>query len=577
MVTRVCNIFVTLLLVALFGHLVYMFLPQMTGKLHIANDYVEIPEKTLLNGSYIDNREYIQQMRESANKATEDLLFVSKNLQEFSWQSQCGWFMHHHNALLGSINESVLGKDKSLINFQYGMMNVVGLGHLLSVTGGVTFHNYFRILYSFYPIYFLLFLGLVFLLTRSIYWVLLAAIPSFICLNLLGFIHINLAPGFNPIRQLGYLFVVAAMYLSFSRKSLMCFVALLLSSVFAILNNTEFGVFAVFALTVTFVLKTLTERRKPTNVETITFFLICLSAVLFCILKPGNTLSGEYYLKGISGPLMGGLKLSVILCVIGLFYVFLIKALETRHPLRYVATFLFFYSQAVLFYYVWNSAPNHFFSIATPIILVALVFIKICIDETGMKRHQQPFLVILSLALIFPFYVSSVGYYKEKHQYQQIFNNHKVYSWDFLRAKFRSTMDPIPFSESLGLIDRFSDIENRHIYIISKFDNLLPFLAGKYSAMPFSELAISLLTDKEVRIATETLLRHKPRFLFVDTDINSAFEDDPVYSFLLDDFGLKHKVDMLNQLKVVFRSVKREYRPVAQGTLITVYQRVDFN
>lgn len=563
-------------LAILFAQLAYTVFPYFGGNLHIANDYVDVPEETLINGAYVNNLDYVKSlnaMRASVDKSLKSTAFLKKNRSELVWQSQCGWFMHHHNALLASINEYSLGKKLSLINRQYGLLNVIGLSYLLKLTGGVTFQNYCRILYSFYPLYFLLLLALCFLLTRKTYFVLFVAVLSLACLNMLGYLNINLAPGFNPIRQFGCIFVVASLFLYLSNRKVVYLILLVLSSAFSILSNTEFGFFTFVALVITLLLKIFLERELPHGREIVGILLICVTAGLIGLFEARGNPTNQYYLKGISGPLMESTKWSLILCPISLFYVFLVKALNTRHNLRYVASFLFFYSQGILFYYVWNSVPNHFYSIATPFVLTLAVFLKIWIDETRMIRYEKWIFALLSFICLVSIYLPSLqGYYPERQQYEKIFEDHRVYSWSLPRAKFYSTMDPRLFSESTSLIKKYS-AGVRAIYIISKYDNLLPFLAESYSAMPYSELAINLLTSNEVQISIAAILKARPPYIFVDSDIDAVFAHSPLYIFASKHFDFTSKTDMLGQLRVVFNAVKPLYRPIETSGFLTVYKR----
>jgi hypothetical protein len=563
-------------LAVLFVHLIYMVYPYLSGNLHITNDYLDVCEETLISGVYVNNCDYarsLNAMGKSINVSQNSAEFLKKNRLELSWQRQCGWFMHHHNVLLASINEYSLGKNLSLISNQYGLLNVVSLRYLLEVTGGVTFHNYCRILYSFYPLYFLLFFALCFLLTRKTYFILLAAVLGLTCFNKLGYLFVNLAPGFNPIRQLGCIFVVASLFLYLSNRNIRYLTLLVLSSAFSILSNTEFGFFTIVALVVTLSIKVSLEREEPRLKEVIGIFVICLTAGLIGLFEAGRNPSSQYYVKGISGGLINRTTSSFILCLISLFYVFLFKALKTRHSLRHIASFLFFYSQAVLLYYVWNPHPNHFYSIATPLILTLVVFLKIGVDETGMRLHEKRVFALLSFFFLFWLYLPSLhGYYREWNRYEKIFEDHRVYSWNLPRAKFYSTMDPRFFSEDINLIRKYSG-NAKAIYILSKYDNFLPFLAEKYSAMPHSELAVNLVTPKEVDASIDVLQKRQPPYIFVDSDIDAVFAHNPLYAFASQYFDFSDKTMMLDQLRVVFCAVKAQYCPVATGGFLTVYKR----
>jgi len=579
----------SLLLALLCINLFNMFVPYTGKRLRIGNDYADICEETQLSRGYVSNCEYFERLNGATGpiaRSADSVAFFKKNWVELYAQSYLGWFMHHHNALLAPINEYSLGKGFSSINQQYGLLNIIGLSYLLKATGGITFQNYFRTLYSFYPVYFLLFFALAFLFSRNINFVLLTAVLSLTFLNLLGHTDISLAPGFNPIRQLGFIFVAASLFLYFSERRVFYLALTVLFAAFFVLSNTEFGLFAVSALLITLLLRIVIEGRKADPREVVAIIMICLLTALIIWLGAGKNPSSQYYLRGISGPMIMRARFNRLIGSICLLYVFLFKVLHTRHDLKYIALFLFFYCQGILIYYVWNPASNHFYSIAAPIVLAVAVFLKIWLDQTRIKLHGNLVLVALSLACLFTFYLPSLQhYYKEKREYDRVFEDHRVYQWDLPTVKFGSTMDPRPFYESVNMIRKYSGADSS-IYMISKFDNFLPFLAGKYSAMPFNELGTSLLTEKEVRLSIEKIMVDRPFHIFVDAEIARPSEVTPAYAFALkhidwittkqpDTFlsRVRNKIAMLDELKHVFAGVKAYYRPLEKGGLLSVYER----
>ena len=97
-------------------------------------------------------------------------------------------------------------------------------------------------------------------------------------------------------------------------------------------------------------------------------------------------------------------------------------------------------------------------------------------------------------------------------------------------------MNPAYFVDSISLIQAYAPTNNA-IHLISKYDNLLPFLAKKYSAMPFFDLQWFLLTDKEVNLCIERIQTQKPPYLFVDTDIERDLNGEIVAAELRDISG----------------------------------------
>ena len=112
-----------------------------------------------------------------------------------------------------------------------------------------------------------------------------------------------------------------------------------------------------------------------------------------------------------------------------------------------------------------------------------------------------------------------------KEGFYKTFGNHAVYRWDFSPAKLISTIDPAVISGSLALIQKYSPGENYGIYIISKYDNLLPFMAGRYSLMPHFSLMGYLLDESSFRRVVGAVKVNAPRYFYADKDIEAQASD----------------------------------------------------
>jgi hypothetical protein len=138
-------------------------------------------------------------------------------------------------------------------------------------------------------------------------------------------------------------------------------------------------------------------------------------------------------------------------------------------------------------------------------------------------------------------------------------------------------MDPKPFEEAASLIQKYEPT-SRGVYFISEFDNLLPMVADRYSAMPFFDLAWFLLTDNEFAIAKRKVLDDKPQHLFVDHGILNDHSGEVVDARLRQDREETHvesvlRIRRLEVLQDLFRQVSGDYVKVAESSLIDVYER----
>jgi hypothetical protein len=266
----------------------------------------------------------------------------------------------------------------------------------------------------------------------------------------------------------------------------------------------------------------------------------------------------------------------ILLVGISLVYALFLRVMAFRNDLKYIALFLFLYCQGLLVYYVWNPSPNHFYTIVSPMVLLAVLILKLSLEETGLKRYRRPVLLILSTCVFLAFYLPSLhAYYTEKDTFDEIFRNHKIYAWSFPRARIRTTMGPQYVSEAVDMIKKYSPGQ-KAVYMVSKYDNLFPFLAERYSAMPFYEVATSLLTRKEVDECIKAIRADQPRFLFVDTEIveqpgaRPDYWSRPVYRFAAEQFDLRPRIQMLETLARVYAGVRDMYKVSEKGSLISV-------
>jgi hypothetical protein len=117
----------------------------------------------------------------------------------------------------------------------------------------------------------------------------------------------------------------------------------------------------------------------------------------------------------------------------------------------------------------------------------------------------------------------------------------------------------------------------KKIYIISQYDNLLPFLAKKISAMPFHDLKWYNMTDRELMESIDLIRREEPEYLFVDRDINRDYKEE-IISSSTPLLGYLHeesvwRAERLSLMALIFKKVSDKYVLVESGKLLSVYRR----
>ena len=179
---------------------------------------------------------------------------------------------------------------------------------------------------------------------------------------------------------------------------------------------------------------------------------------------------------------------------------------------------------------------------------------------------------LLIILLLLTFIVAK-GFYKEKIQFHDIFSHHKVYDWNFSRVHLKSTINTELIKENVDLIKEYST--GKGIYIISKYDNLLPFLSERYSLLPYFEMSWHLFSEKDTQGAVSKIEREKPGIIFVDTNI-SRYGYDPWAKIYSNKEDIKERASRFGRnagLNKLFMQVNSHYEKIKEGSLISVYKR----
>jgi hypothetical protein len=507
---------------------------------------------------------------------SEEKEFLAKNQFEMHNQILNRWVIHHHNFVLGPISEYAKGRPLKDINAQYGSLNVVVMATLLQWAGGISYANYFPIWYSFWLIYFALFVGCSLLIFRDIFYVTLACVLAFGYIIMINFQILHLGPGLNPLRHFFDVPALAAFCL-FLRKGRTGFLLVaLLCAVAGVLNNAQFGLALAVALGGTLVIMAMIDR------ELVSFRMVVICggaaalltiAMVLLISSPGSSKNSmlAYYLEGFVGPPIPFNRLLLTMIAVSAGYLSLVYFERTARDLKYIVLLLLLYSQGLFLYYTWGGTPPHILNIAPILVLCVVGFLKVLLEGLAERGLQKPIIVSLIVISLCVVYIpGSLAYYSAKQTFDKVFVDHKIYQWNLKTANFISTMDPQPFLDSVSLINEFSGPDFA-IHILSKYDNFIPFLAEKYSAMPFSDVPWFLVTTKEVNLCIEQIMVSKPSYLFVDTDIGRSLNGDIMIGGYASESRMR--VQRLNLLKTIYSAIQDDYEPVKKGILLTAYKR----
>ncbi|MBD9356727.1 glycosyltransferase family protein [Methylomonas albis] len=499
--------------------------------------------------------------------------FIRRNKSELINQSLAGHFFHHHFALIASINDYLLGKPPELTHYTYGWGNTLLIAEVLKLTGGFSFERYVHVTYLFYPVYFFILAGVAWLIFKDKNYLLLTSLMALIFFYAQGFESVRFAPGLNPIRHFLDLFALYMLFCFWRKNSLFYIVCFFLICAVSIVANKEFGlILYLSALLGLFV----SNFIKPRLYHVVVLVIATILGPILWMANPTNSFGTiSYVIKGLTVP---DTPFAVIF-VLGLFISFVAAILVITEKKLYWHLLLFwsFYSSGLLVYFVWNPIPNHIFSLGSVFAILLSLLLKVVLDhvrnyvtESTVISFFYKYLLVSLFPLVIFFFVHQLGYIN-------YFNSHVIHKWNFKSADFESTMDPAFFFQAVNLIDQYST--GPEIYLVSKYSNILPWLSGKYNSVPYNEIALELVSEKEVNKAVKFILDRNPLYLFIDTDINRTHVGDIIdsKSSLGKYVGVanlsRDKALLIDNLRLLATPLLNNYKLVGSTPLVSVYKK----
>ena len=532
-------------------------------------------EQQKLDAWFASVSNYAQRMRDRVF-SKEEKQFFRVNQFTMGFQYAGNGVIHHHGFMLNPLNEYDLGKPREDIFAQYGWLNLWLTHRLMQALGGINLHNYFRVWYSYYYLYYLLYFGLLWLIFRRRDYL---AAGAMLAVGLLSFIEYQWLlepPGINPIRRILELPLLAGLWLYWQRPRLCYLLLVIVCSWLAILNNWQFGLMALGAAAVC--LGVQRWQRGPVLGKAGNVLLaagLVGGLMLAQWMRGGNDPLSAYYLAGSAAMPIGIWKGPSILIAFAFGGVLLARLFDSRRPMAYLCLFLLLYTAAVMTYSIWNGSSTYLLVPGPLYALTGLAFSRLLSEKIPLFRLFRQQVAVLLVIIGFGVLLTG-GWDQERtrNEFLGILDSHQIYEWDLERAKLTSTMDPRYFQNGVELIQKYS--QGPKIHIISKYDNFLPLLAGRYSAMPYFEMSKFLISPRETALCVERLLTDRPEYLFVDTDIRRDYAADMVHRFsplgTLNGYS-RYRVAQMQLMQKVFATVQEQYELVEQGLILSVYKR----
>ncbi|MDA8388207.1 MAG: hypothetical protein M0Z58_06070 [Nitrospiraceae bacterium] len=506
--------------------------------------------------------------------------FYLRNQLEYSFQNMTRGQINHIGQILNPINEYEDGRPLSDIYIQYGLGDTFIFKWTMDLLGGISINNYYKC-YFYYILYFAIFLLMLHLLFRDRLYVLTGATFLAVSFFAYGYIGFILAPGIVP--TIHFFDAVTLIFLVlFFRRGPWYLVPAMLFSLAGVAMDGTFGAILVAALAGALALYSIENKRGADRflLMSAVFALILSGAAIFHLVGVGTLgKTFHYFLLGLFSWHAKDIVIACTMLYLIVSYSFLFALRNVRHKLKYIYLFTFIYTQGLFVYYYWSGLTNHF-PMVVPfgcLQLILMVYISEKVFFAGRATALKALNISKKLLLVAAVLLASglgAKYYVQKLAFGRIFTQHKVYTWDFDRARLITTINPGPIRQSIGLIQKYSP-EDKGIYIISKYDNLLPFLSARASLMPYFEMPWHFLSDAESRESVDLLRQRRPLYLFVDTDID-RYDEDPwesIYSSKTDINERASRIGRYAELYKLFQAVKGDYEKIGGGALLSVYKR----
>jgi hypothetical protein len=503
--------------------------------------------------------------------------FIRRNTAELLNQAKAGWFFYHHGYSFGPMNALSLGASAYKQTMVYGWLNTVTQSKVLDLLGMPNYQGYFKIYFAEYLAYFIIFLLGIWAIFRRLETVVFAATLATSALLLLGIELIRLAPGFNPVRHIFDVPVFYLLYRYLAQERKIDLILACALAIFALLWNKDFGLYLTLSVGGALLFKGM--KQRPFHMVPLLLGGVTAIAGMFLFFypMPGANPTAIYMLLGVGSPqATSGVIFGLLILVSLLLAATMAIKQNEAYTILTVGMALYFVQS--LTYYIWYPVAHHILGVAPVFILwlVALFHGWVIQDKSKEGIKWQHFIILL--LMLFVYLPASASFYWRQLSYNKIFKSHQLYNWTFDKARFKSTMEPALFEEAANLIKQNSKNDNG-IFIVSKYDNILPILAGKYSAMPYNELPTNLVSPREIEVASEAILKNKPAFLFVDSDIGRnlngevPLENDPA-TISLNIYGeARGRAMVLQGLSEVYIRVAGSYALCASGRIISVYCR----
>jgi hypothetical protein len=546
-----------------------------TNPVRLTNEYPWLPEQVRPRSAGTADRAQLE--TQGQTRPQRAVLAPDNDLERFYQASQRGQ-VNHIGHILNPIGEHAAGKPTPTY-FQYGVGATFIFKWVMDLFGGPSIQAYYRTAILYVP-YWLLFVACAAITFRDTRYVLASAGLLAATYYSLGYEGLVLAPGINPILHFLDLPVLLVCLRFFRTGGLTPLVIGGLGAALAVAVNTLFGGILVAAFLASSVVYLAENGDRPRRLRRVALLVLLLLAAVVAVTLPlprnGGASATSLFLTGMFSWRPPAYLVIATIAYLAASYLFLLHLRQRRDPLKYLTIFLFTYAQGFLTYYYWSGLDSHFWP-TLPFIGLHLLLMLHLAARSGSLGGREPWILaagMIGMAVLID--AGSSHHANRRRAYRVAFERQVTHEWTFPRASVIATGDPAPIASSIALIARYSDEREKGICILSAFNNLLPFLADRYSILPSFELQWSLTDTSARRLVVAAIEKARPPHVFVGHEVEQSplLEDEPAAS---DPFATEWRSNRARMLEIwrVFDAVRGDYERIESGDLLTVYRRRD--
>jgi len=548
---------------------------------YLNNDNNNNNNKLYIDGKNIENyfSSYPMFQANSIEKLKEKMKFIKSNIYEKNMQIFDRYYFHENSFMLSPINEMNLERDKSEIFSQYGFLSISAVNYIMDLYGGFSINNYEKAKKTIDQVYYIIAILFIFFFFKDNY--LRLGFILFLGIALFGnkYYAFSYAPTITNSRHILDLFIILCLYRYSTVSKNIYMISAVVLSILSILIAKDFGQFIFLAIIGTLIIPLITKYLKYKSIDKLNASMLLITIVLgiaaFKYYPMMSNPSIKYFLDGFySFPFSSNLIYFAVLVVVFLQWLLLYALYDKLEKSKYLTPYIFtlFYTQFLYTYFIWHGSVNN---IVIYSYIFALPFMIVYSLYNFKLKNYLSMLVIVGLLLVYTKTLNS--FINQKNDYDDVFKTHKIYKWDHKRAGGIIATYPFDdFNDSIRLISKYSS--SNQIYMISKYDNILGILSEKYSGFPFFELRSSIVTQDEYD-KIKLIIENQAKILFVDNDIERDFDAEmqKMSFFDLEPFwrneSLRQRIPKLENLKKLFKEVKKDYILEEKGKFMSVYRR----